>query len=61
MMYAKGSAGELRSQLFVLKKAGIIDETKFQLMRDKLLKLSKSIEGFRKYLREFEKNKSIIR
>ena len=28
LMYAKGSAGELRSQLFVLKEAGILEESK---------------------------------
>ena len=57
LMYAKGSAGELRSQLFVLKEAGIIEENKFYPLWENALKLSKSIEGFRKYLRNFEKQK----
>jgi four helix bundle protein len=57
LMYAKGSAGELRSQLFVLKEAGIIEENKFHPLWENALKLSRSIEGFRKYLRDFEKQK----
>jgi len=57
LMYAKGSAGELRSQLFVLKEAGIIEENKFNPLWENALKLSRSIEGFRKYLRDFEKQK----
>ena len=55
LLYSKGSAGELRSQLYVLKEAGIIDKDKFEPLRNDLLKLSKSIEGFRKYLKDFEK------
>jgi len=57
LMYAKGSAGELRSQLFVLKEAGIIEENKFHPLWENALRLSRSIEGFRKYLRDFEKQK----
>jgi four helix bundle protein len=57
LMYAKGSAGELRSQLFVLKEAGIIEENKFHPLWENALKLSRRIEGFRKYLRDFEKQK----
>ena len=58
LMYAKGSAGELRSQLFVLREAGILEESKFHILWENALKLSKSIEGFRKYLREFDKRKT---
>ena len=57
LMYAKGSAGELRSQLFVLREAGIIEESKFHPLWENALKLSKNIEGFRKYLRDFDKRK----
>ena len=59
LLYSKGSAGELRSQLYVLKEAGILDKDKFESLRSDLLKLSKSIEGFRKYLKDFvKKNQS---
>jgi len=60
LMYAKGSVGELRSQLYVLKEAGMIEESKFHILWENALKLSKSIEGFRKYLREFDKRKTNI-
>ena len=58
LMYAKGSAGELRSQLFVLRETGILEESKFHTLWENTLKLSKSIGGFRKYLREFDKRKT---
>lgn len=57
LLYSKGSAGELRSQLYILKDASVIDEERFELLRNDLIKLSKNIEGFRKYLRDFEKKK----
>lgn len=57
LMYAKGSAGEVRSQLFVLKEAGMIEADKVQPMWENALKLSKNTGGFRKYLRAFEKQK----
>lgn len=56
LLYSKGSAGELRSQLYVLREAGILGQDKFELLQNDLLKLSKSIEGFRKYLKKFEKD-----
>ena len=59
LMYAKGSAGELRSQLFVLKEAGIIEEGKFHPLWEHVLKLSRNIEGFRKYLRDFDKRHNL--
>jgi len=59
LMYAKGSAGELRSQLFVLREAGIIEESKFHPLWENALKLSKNIEGFRKYLRDFDKRHNL--
>ena len=54
LLYAKGSAGELRSELFVLKEAGMIDSDGFQELHDDVKRLSRNIQGFRKYLREFE-------
>jgi len=55
--YAKGSAGELRSLLYVLKEADMIEEIKFQPLWENALKLSKNIQGFRKYLRDFDNRK----
>ena len=54
LLYEKGSAGELRSELFVLKEAGMIDSDVFQELHDDVKRLSRNIQGFRKYLREFE-------
>ncbi len=53
--YAKGSAGEVRSQAFVLKKAGRITEDDYVDLRYDLLSISKEIKGFMNYLSEFEK------
>lgn len=56
--YSKGSAGEVRSQLFVLWKINYIKEESYKNIHDRLIELSKKISGFIKYLKEFEKNNS---
>jgi four helix bundle protein len=48
LMYAKGSAGELRSQLFVLKEAGIIEEKKFHPLWENALKLRGALKASEK-------------
>lgn len=58
LIYSKGSAGELRSQLFFLKEAEIITVQDFESIVPLLVKLSKSIAGFRKYLKDFELSKN---
>ena len=55
--YAKGSAGELRSQLFLLKETELINPETYHTLYEKLLDLSKQISGFIKYLKEFEQQK----
>ena len=55
--FAKGSAGELRSNLFVLKEARVLLTEDYERMHDKLLSLSKGIGGFMKYLKDFESKK----
>ena len=57
LTFAKGSAGEVRSELFFLKEAGIISEEDHDSLLPEILRISKSISGFKKYLREFEANK----
>ena len=54
---AKGSAGELRSQLFLLLKAKKIEETTYQILYEDLIQLSSEIKGLIKYLKEFEDKK----
>lgn len=58
LLYAKGSAGELRSELYVLKEAGIIDKDIFQELHDDVKKVSRNIQGFRKYLKDYESKKN---
>lgn len=54
---AKGSAGELRSQLFLLLSAGKIDEEIYQENYLYLFDFSSELKGFVKYLNEFEDRK----
>jgi len=58
LLYAKGSAGELRSELFVLKEADMIDKDIYQELHDDIKSLSRNIQGFRKYLKDYESKKS---
>ena len=51
--YAKGSAGELRSNLYVLKEADVVDSEDYEAISNKLITISKSIKGFMKYLKDF--------
>jgi four helix bundle protein len=55
--YAKGSAGELRSNLFVLKEAGVVSKEDYEGLHDKLVTASKNIKGFIKYLTDYESKK----
>jgi len=56
--YAKGSAGELRSNLFVLKEAEVVETNDHDRLRDRLIVLSQNIKGFVKYLTDFESKKA---
>ncbi|HEY9048573.1 MAG TPA: four helix bundle protein [Ohtaekwangia sp.] len=56
--YAKGSAGELRSNLFVLKEAGMVNTEDHDRLAIKLLEASKNIKGFIKYLNDYESKRS---
>jgi four helix bundle protein len=57
LSYAKASAGELRSNLFVLKEAHVVDESDHEYLQSKLTSASKNISGLIKYLRSFESKK----
>ena len=58
LTFAKGSADEVRSELFFLKEAGIISEEDYNSLLPEILKISKSISGFKKYLKDFEVKKN---
>ncbi|MDN5199828.1 four helix bundle protein [Fulvivirgaceae bacterium BMA10] len=51
LKYAKGSAGELRSQLYTLFRAEFIEESFYKEKHEELLILSKRIATFIKYLK----------
>jgi four helix bundle protein len=55
LFVAKGSAGELRSQLYVAFDLKYIDEKKFNELLQKTEEISKSLSGFIKYLRTANK------
>ncbi len=54
---AKGSAGELRSQLFLMMRAGKIEKEVYEFNYNDLVLFSSEVKGLIKYLREFEKNR----
>jgi len=58
LSYAKGSAGEVRSQAYVLNKAGRMTDEDYSSLKERLIEISSEIKGFISYLRAFEKNKS---
>jgi len=47
---AKGSSGEVRSQLYVAFDLGYIDKNTFETIRSELLSISRQISGFIQYL-----------
>lgn len=54
---AKGSAGELRSQLYLLLQASKLDQKNYDILYKELVQISSELKGFIKYLSEFEKKK----
>jgi four helix bundle protein len=47
---AKGSAGEVKAQLYVALDAGLIDKVQFELLYKKATETAKLIGGFMRYL-----------
>lgn len=58
LRYAKGSAGEVRSQAYVLVLSGRITEDDYQKLYGMLTDLSKEIKGFMEYLKSFEQKRA---
>lgn len=54
LRYAKASAGEVRSQLYVAFDEGYIDDCTFAALRDKARSTSRQIQGFIRYLKGVE-------
>ena len=51
LTYAKGSAGETRSQLYRMYDRGFITENEFKDRKEQTLEISRMINGFIKYLK----------
>ena len=51
LSYAKASAGECRSMIYVASDLGYIEDSAYNSLHDKSLALSKSLAGFVNYLR----------
>lgn len=52
--YAKGSAGEVRSQIYRASDYGYISDDECKSLVDEVLELSRSISGFINYLKNSE-------
>jgi four helix bundle protein len=57
LKYSKGSAGELRSNLLILKEAELLDDDDYQRLKEQLIRVSRSIEALIRYLKNFENEK----
>jgi four helix bundle protein len=49
---AKGSAGELRSQLYIALDLNYINEVEFKELNDKVISVSKMLYGLMNYIKE---------
>ena len=58
LTYAKGSAGEVRSEAYVLMLTKRITKEEYESLYPQLVELSKEIKGFINYLNDFEKKKN---
>lgn len=53
LKYAKGSAGEVRSQLYLMKELGMINEEEYLGMSEKIVLISKKLKSFMGHLVKF--------
>ena len=54
LSHAKGSCGEVRSDLYVALDQGYLTTAKFELLREQSLEVSRLLSGFMDYLRNSE-------
>jgi four helix bundle protein len=52
LKYAKGSAGELRSQLYIARKLNYLEEPEFDQLQKEQLHLSRQISSLIRYLQQ---------
>ncbi|MCD6543405.1 MAG: four helix bundle protein [Flavobacteriaceae bacterium] len=60
LYYAKGSAGEVRSQLFLSLDLNYIQKKDFDELYNQITGISKMISGMIKYLKKIKVNKSYV-
>jgi four helix bundle protein len=58
---AKGSSGELRSQLYVAMDAKYIDDAKMNELKDQATSISKQCAGLIKYLKGYDQNNNVVK
>lgn len=51
---AKGSAGEVRAQLYIAKELNYISETDFNKLNEQITQVSRMLSGFMNYLKQSE-------
>ena len=59
LVIAKGSCGELRTQLKIANTLNYINEKEYNTLNEKSLSTSKQLAGFIKYLKNFKSNEKI--
>lgn len=52
LLIAKGSAGELRAQIYIAKQQNYISQKEFEQLNEKVKEVSKTIRGFISYLKK---------
>jgi len=57
LVIAKGSCGELRTQLRIARMLNYLNEEDYILINEKALSTIKQLAGFIKYLKQYESNK----
>jgi four helix bundle protein len=58
LIIAKGSAGELRTQLLIAKNQNYITQSEFEKINEEALDVSKKLGSFINYLKEFKSKQS---
>ncbi len=61
LIYAKGSSGELRNKVIILKDAMKMDEKNYTLFYNLYIEFSAKTKRFIDYLKDFEKNKKMAK
>ncbi len=54
LSHAKGSCGEVRSQLYIALDAGYLNESEWKTLHDSCIEISRLLDSFSNYLRDTE-------